>query len=39
MYLQFRIELYYKLLDYSSKAKLQGLRIGLSGKRVFVPEL
>jgi len=38
-HLQFRIELYCKLLDYSSKAKLQGLRIRLGGKRVFAPEL
>jgi hypothetical protein len=35
---QFRIELYYKLLGYSEKAKLQSLRVGLGGKRVFNPE-
>jgi hypothetical protein len=36
--LQFRIELYYKLLGYSEKAKLQSLRVGLGGKRVFNPK-
>jgi hypothetical protein len=36
--LQFRISLYYKLLGYSEKAKLQSLRVGLGGKRVFNPE-
>jgi hypothetical protein len=35
---QFRIELYCKLLGYSEKAKLQSLRVGLGGKRVFNPE-
>jgi hypothetical protein len=38
-HLQFRTQLYCKLLNYSSKAKLQDLRIGLGGKRVFAPEL
>ena len=32
---QFRIELYYKLLGYSKKAKLASLQRGLGGKRVF----
>ena len=36
--LQFRIELYCKLLGYSEKAKLQSLRVELGGKRVFNPE-
>ena len=36
--LQFRIDLYRKLLGYSEKAKLQSLRVGLGGKRVFNPE-
>jgi hypothetical protein len=34
-HLQFRIELYCKLLRFSERAKLQSLRIGLGGKRVF----
>jgi hypothetical protein len=34
-YLQFRTELYCKLFEYSSKAKLQNLRVRLGGKRVF----
>jgi hypothetical protein len=38
-HLQFRIELYCKLLSYSEKAKLQSLRVGLGGKRVFSPNL
>jgi hypothetical protein len=38
-HLQFRIELYCKLLGYSEKAKLQSLRIGLGGKRVFNSDL
>jgi len=38
-HLQFRIKLYCKLFDYSSKAKLQHLRVGLGGKRVFGHEL
>jgi hypothetical protein len=37
--LQFRTELYCKLLSYSNKARLQDLRIRLGGRRVFVPEL
>ena len=37
-HLQFRIELYCKLLGYSTKAKLQSLRIGLGGKRVCNPD-
>jgi len=38
-HLQFRTELYCKLLSYSEKAKLQSLRVGLGGKRVFNPDL
>jgi hypothetical protein len=38
-HLQFRIELYCKLFEYSSKAKLRSLRVGLGGKRVFGPNL
>ena len=38
-HLQFRTELYCKLLGYSTTAKLQDLRIGLGGRRVFGPEL
>ncbi len=38
-HLQFRIELYYKLLGYSERAKLESLRRGLGGKRVFNPDL
>ena len=34
-HLQFRIELYCKLLGYSEKAKLRSLQNGLGGKRVF----
>jgi hypothetical protein len=37
-HLQFRIELYCKLLGFSEKAKLYSLRMGLGGKRVFNPE-
>jgi hypothetical protein len=37
-HLQFRTELYCKLFEYSSKAKLQNLRVGLGGKRVFNPD-
>ena len=33
------IELYCKLLGYSNKAKLQSLRVRLSGRQVFAPEL
>jgi len=36
---QFRIELYYKLLGYSKKAKLASLQRGLGGKRVFGSDL
>ena len=36
--MQFRTELYRKLLGYSGKAKLQSLRLGLGGKRVFNPK-
>jgi hypothetical protein len=36
--LQFRIDLYCKLLGYSEKAKLQSLRVDLGAKRVFKPE-
>ena len=38
-HLEFRIELYCKLLNYSTKGKLQSLRIRLNGRRVFAPEL
>jgi hypothetical protein len=38
-HLQFRTELYYKLLSYSTRAKLHSLRVGLGGKRVFNPDL
>jgi hypothetical protein len=38
-HLQFRQELARKLLSYSEKAKLQSLRVGLGGRRVFSPEL
>ena len=38
-HLQFRIELYCKLFEYSSKAKLHSLQIGLGGKRVFNSDL
>jgi hypothetical protein len=38
-HLEFRIQLTSKLLDYSNKAKLQYLRVGLGGRRVFGPEL
>jgi hypothetical protein len=37
--LQFVKELYYKLLSYSSRVKLYNLRVRLSGKRVFNPDL
>jgi hypothetical protein len=37
-HLQFRMELYYKLLSYSTRAKLHSLRVGLGGKRVFNPD-
>jgi hypothetical protein len=36
---EFRIELYTKLLNYSSQAKLYQLRVGLGGKRLFGPKL
>jgi hypothetical protein len=39
MYLEFRTELYYKLLNYSTKGKLHYLRVGLGGRRVFGPNL
>jgi hypothetical protein len=38
-HLQFRTELYCKLLGYSERAKLHSLRVGLGGKRVFGPDL
>ena len=38
-YVQFRIELYSKLFEYSLKAKLHSLRVELGGKRVFGPDL
>jgi hypothetical protein len=37
-YLQFRIELYYKLLGYSIRVKIRRLQVGLGGKRVFAPD-
>jgi hypothetical protein len=38
-HLKFRAQLYYKLLGHSEKAKLQHLRVGLGGRKVFGPEL
>jgi hypothetical protein len=38
-HLQFRIELYCSLLNYSSKAKLHKLHVELGGKRVFNSDL
>jgi hypothetical protein len=38
-HLQFRTELYCKLLGYSNQAQLQQLRTGLGGKRLFNPDL
>jgi hypothetical protein len=38
-HLQFRIELYYKLLSYSTKAELRSLQVKLGGKRLFRSEL
>jgi hypothetical protein len=38
-HLQFRILLCCKLLGYSERAKLQDLRNGLGGRRIFGPEL
>jgi len=38
-HIQFRIELYCKLLGYSERAKLQSLQIGLGGKRLFGSDL
>jgi hypothetical protein len=38
-HLQFRTELYCKLLGYSKEAKLRSLQLGLGGKRVFNPDL
>jgi hypothetical protein len=38
-YLQFRIELYYKLLGYSTRAKLRSLQVELGGKRIFNSDL
>ena len=38
-HLQFRTELYYKLLGYSEKAKLQSLQVKLGGKRLFGSDL
>lgn len=38
-HLEFRIQLASRLLNYSSKAKLNSLHIGLGGRRVFGPEL
>jgi Transposase IS4 len=35
---EFRIELYQKLLNYSSQAKLEQLHLKLGGKRLFIPE-
>jgi hypothetical protein len=37
-HLEFRIQLASKLLDYSTKAKLNTLRIGLGGQRLFGTE-
>ena len=38
-HLQFRTLLYYKLLGYSERAKIQQLQVNLGGKRVFNPDL
>jgi hypothetical protein len=38
-HLEFRTQLASSLLDYSSKAKLNSLHIGLGGRRLFGPEL
>ncbi len=38
-HLQFRTKLYCKLLEYSEKAKLHYLQIGLGGRRVWNPDL
>jgi hypothetical protein len=38
-YLQFRIELYCKLFEYSEKVKLRSLQAELGGKRLFGPDL
>jgi hypothetical protein len=38
-HLQFRFELYCKLLGYSERVKLRSLQIGLGGKRVFGSDL
>ena len=37
-HLQFRTELYCKLLAYSERAKLRSLQVSLGGKRVFNPD-
>jgi hypothetical protein len=37
-YLQFRTELYYKLLGYSIRAKIRRLQVNLGGRRVFNPD-
>jgi hypothetical protein len=39
MYVEFKTELYYKLLNYSTKGKLYYLWVGLEGRRVFRPDL
>ena len=39
IYLQFRTELYYKLLGYSIRAKLRSLQVELGGKRIFNSDL
>jgi hypothetical protein len=39
IHLQFRTELYYKLLGYSTRAKLRSLQVELGGKRVFNSDL
>jgi hypothetical protein len=38
-HLEFRVQLASRLLEYSSKAKLYSLRVGLGGRRLFSPEL
>jgi hypothetical protein len=38
-HLEFRTQLVCKLFNYSSKAKLYTLRVGLGGQRLFGPEL
>ena len=38
-HVQFRVEIYIKLFEYASKAKLSSLQVGLGGKRLFGSDL